>query len=61
MVIWVAYYTDWSGFAVFDSELEALRYAVDSCMMKVAQVKLGQDIRQQVEIRTTSEKPLSGN
>lgn len=29
---WLAYYSDWSGFAVFDNELEALRYAVEHQM-----------------------------
>lgn len=25
--VWAAYYSDWSGIAVFESELEAFRYA----------------------------------
>jgi hypothetical protein len=30
--VWLAYYTDWSGLAVFATEIEALRYAVDHTM-----------------------------
>jgi hypothetical protein len=30
---WIAYYSDWSGFLVFDNELECLRYAVERSMM----------------------------
>lgn len=29
---WLAYYSDYSGFAVFATEIEALRYAVDRSM-----------------------------
>lgn len=30
---WVAYYSDWSGVAVFPTEIEALRYAVSRSML----------------------------
>jgi hypothetical protein len=30
--IWLAYYADWSGVAVFATEIEALRYAVGRSM-----------------------------
>jgi hypothetical protein len=46
-VYWLAYDADWSGLAVFDSEIEALRYAVSHSML-VAQVELGRDLREQV-------------
>jgi hypothetical protein len=45
--LWVVYYHDWSGFAVFDNELLALRYAVENGMA-VKQVAYGMDIREQV-------------
>lgn len=30
--VWIAYHSDWSGFAVFATEVEALRYAVAHTM-----------------------------
>ena len=45
--VWVAYHSDWSGFALFDLELECLRYAVANSMA-VAQVPFGKDVRQEV-------------
>lgn len=30
--VWIAYHPDWSGFAVFPIELEALRYAQSRSM-----------------------------
>jgi hypothetical protein len=44
MRAWIAYYDDWSGFALFAEEIEALRYAVDRCM--VAPVAFGVDLRE---------------
>jgi hypothetical protein len=26
--VWIAYHSDWSGFALFDTEIEALRHAI---------------------------------
>jgi hypothetical protein len=48
-MIWVAYYTDWSGFAVFadDDELGALRHAVER-HMEVARIPFGVDVREAV-------------
>ncbi len=43
---WLAYYSDWSEFAVFDSEIECLRYAVESAAMHVAEVPFGVSVRQ---------------
>jgi hypothetical protein len=37
--VWIAYHVDWSGFAVFETEIEALRHAVDN-MMHVKQLQL---------------------
>lgn len=31
-VVWMAYYSDWSSFALFATEIEALRYAVEKSM-----------------------------
>lgn len=30
--VWIAYHCDWSGFRVFPTEIEALRYAVGNFM-----------------------------
>lgn len=46
-VCWMAYYDDWSGCAVFPTELEALRYAVGSSM-QVIECHAG-DVREQIE------------
>lgn len=32
MTIWVVYYFDFSGFGIFETEIEALRHAVDNSM-----------------------------
>lgn len=45
--VWVVYYDDFSGFAVFSSEIAALRYAV-SRTMQIAQVAFGEDVREQL-------------
>lgn len=42
-MIWVAYYYDHSGVAVFDSEIEALRYAL-ARSMQVKRVPFGVDL-----------------
>lgn len=39
---WLAYYGDWSGFRIFDNEVDCLRYAVDHHMM-VKFVPWGED------------------
>lgn len=41
---WVAYYADWSGAAIFDSEVEALRHAVEH-HMEVRFVQWGESLR----------------
>jgi hypothetical protein len=43
---WVAYFTDWSGFRIFDDELAALKFAVE-CGMKVRYVPWGKDPREE--------------
>lgn len=42
--VWVAYYSDWSGAAIFASEIEALRHAVNMSM-SVKFVEWGSDIQ----------------
>lgn len=32
MIVWIAYYHDWSGFGLFETELDALRHAVANSM-----------------------------
>lgn len=32
MTVWIAFYSDWSSFALFETEIEALRHAVDHSM-----------------------------
>lgn len=39
---WVARYDDWSAVAVFGSELEALRYAMQHSMNQVIYVQWGE-------------------
>lgn len=46
--LWLAYYGDWSGMALFNNELDCLRYALAGSM-QVARVKLGVDLRDQVK------------
>lgn len=41
--VWIAYYQDRSGLAIFESEIEALRRAVEHSM-QVAYVKYGADV-----------------
>lgn len=41
--VWIAYYGDWSGFAVFDDELACLRHAV-AHHMEAGQFHLGQPL-----------------
>ena len=45
---WLAYYADWSGLAVFETEIDALRYAVDRSM-QVMRVPTHADIREYVQ------------
>lgn len=42
--VWVAYYSDWSGIAVFSTEIEALRYAVERGM-QVKGLESGDELR----------------
>lgn len=49
---WVAYFTDFSGFAVFTDETSALRYAVKNQMMHVALVPYGMDVRECISNQT---------
>lgn len=44
---WIAYYSDWSGMAVFADELNCLRYAVEH-RMDARFVPLGADLREAV-------------
>lgn len=46
--VWVACHCDWSGFALFDTEIEALRYAVDHSMA-VHRVPTHADVRRYIE------------
>jgi hypothetical protein len=53
--VWVAYYSDGSGHALFQQELQALRHAVDRSM-SVAEVRLpcedlGQVLRERGKLR----------
>lgn len=41
---WVTYYNDWSGIAIFENEIDALRFAVAN-HMDVKFVEWGGDIR----------------
>lgn len=41
--IWIAYYDDWSGFCVFEEEIDALRHAVEHSM-NVGFAKWGQSL-----------------
>jgi hypothetical protein len=54
--VWVAYYTDWSGFRVFASEIDALRHAVVNGM-SVLFTEWGKDPRE-VERRRWTETAL---
>lgn len=45
-VCWMAYYTDWSGIAVFDNEIDCLRHAVTH-HMEVIELAAG-DVRDQI-------------
>jgi hypothetical protein len=44
--LWLAYYGDFSGLAIFTDEISALRYAVEK-EMKVKPVVPGEDLREQ--------------
>ena len=46
MTIWMAYHTDWSGFALFATEIEALRYAVAHSMQVRAVLLPCEEVRQ---------------
>jgi hypothetical protein len=46
--VWIAYYSDWSGFVIYREELHALRAAV-SRSMEVSSVPFGVDPRQHIE------------
>lgn len=41
-IVWLAYYSDWSGMAVFSEEIDALRHAVERSGMHVALLANGQ-------------------
>ena len=45
--LWVAFYSDWSGFAIFTDEVKCLRYAVDHSM-RVHKMAEGKDCKEQV-------------
>ena len=45
--IWMAYYSDWSEFAIFDDELKCHRFAVEHSM-QVHRVTEGKGVREQV-------------
>lgn len=45
--VWLAYHDDWSGMAVFSSEITCLRYAQQNGM-RVLQVAFGVDLREAV-------------
>jgi hypothetical protein len=45
--VWIAYYPDWSGFAVFASEIEALRHACDEHMSLVMIVMPCRDVKKE--------------
>ncbi len=44
---WFVYYHDLSGFAVFDDEIKALRYAVENGM-QCKEMQYGEDVREQI-------------
>lgn len=46
IIVWFAYYSDWSGMAVFDNEVDALRHAVEH-HMEVAGLHSG-DVKEQI-------------
>jgi hypothetical protein len=51
--VWVAWHSDWSGVAVFASEVACLRHAVANSM-QVAFVEYGADLRQAVNAQHRS-------
>lgn len=51
MKVWIAYYSDWSGFALFDTEIDALRFAVGSQMQVQALNLPCEDVRKTVEAK----------
>lgn len=46
--VWLAYYSDWSGFRVFADEVDALRHAV-AHSMQVAYLRYGQDPHEAIQ------------
>lgn len=44
--VWVAWYADFSGYALFDDELTALRHALDHSMYQVSFVPFGVSVRE---------------
>ncbi len=46
--VWLAYYPDLSGVAVFDEEIDALRYAVEKGM-DVMFCDFGKDLGEQIQ------------
>lgn len=42
--VWLVYYTDWSGWRIFEAEIDALRYAVEH-HMEVVLLPFGSDPR----------------
>lgn len=49
--VWIAFYFDFSGFAIFSEELEARRYAGDH-HMQVEFIEFGQDVPYSLRTRT---------
>lgn len=45
---WVAFYSDWSEFTIFEEEIDALRYAVEYGPMRVVRVPTRADVRKYV-------------
>lgn len=51
-MVWVAYHSDWSGFAIFATESEALRFALKHSMSHVSPVQLPcEDVRAECRLR----------
>jgi hypothetical protein len=53
--VWLGYHEDWSGMAVFSSELAALRWAVER-NAAVTRVPFGVDLREAVKASNTTPK-----
>lgn len=54
--VWIAYYSDWSGFGLFGSEIEALRFAVTMGAMNVAMIVMPCD---DVRLEVVKQAPTS--